>query len=116
MLPLLAVTALGEPIFDGKSLNGGEVVGGGKGTVADGVLVGECKVPDEQGILVYGRPVRDIRTSLQSRISDRNSGFYLRAERIEKKPLVRGFPIRGGRYRGRRRSWGDRRARLGLQT
>ena len=40
-------------IFDGKTLKGWEVVGGGTWTVERGVLKGECKKTDDQGILLY---------------------------------------------------------------
>ena len=72
-------------IFDGKSLKGWEVVGGGKWTVEDGgVLKGTCALADEQGVLVWEKPVKDFTARLQFRISGGNSGFYFRTERIKK--------------------------------
>jgi hypothetical protein len=92
MLLLLALLSTSDAIFDGKTMNGWEVVGGGKWTVeAGGVLRGQCTKADEQGVLLYEKPVKDFTASLDFRISEGNSGFYFRAERIEKQPLVRGF-------------------------
>lgn len=80
-----------DEIFDGKSLNGWEIVGGGRWTAEKGVLSGECKQADEQGILVYKDPVKDFTASLEFRISEGNSGFYFRTERIAEQPLVKGM-------------------------
>jgi hypothetical protein len=91
MLSLLLVAVAGTKIFDGKTLNGWEVVGGGKWTVNGGVLKGQCSKADEQGVLVYEKPVRDFTAKFQFRISGGNSGFYFRAERVEGQPLVKGF-------------------------
>lgn len=91
MLTALLLLVAGDSLFDGKTLEGWEVVGGGKWTVQEGVLKGECAVADEQGVLVYKRPVRDFEARLQFRISGGNSGFYFRAERVVGQPLVRGF-------------------------
>ncbi|MBX7132113.1 MAG: DUF1080 domain-containing protein [Fimbriimonadaceae bacterium] len=91
MLALLLCIASDTSIFDGRTLNGWEVVGGGKWTVADGVLKGTCTKSDEQGVLIYKKPVRDFNAKLQFRISEGNSGFYFRAERIKEQPLVKGF-------------------------
>lgn len=91
MLAILLLAASFDKIFDGHSLKGWEVVGGGKWTVKDGVLKGECSKTDEQGILVYEKPVKDFEAHLEFRISGGNSGFYFRAERIKEQPLVKGF-------------------------
>jgi hypothetical protein len=92
MLSLMLLLASAETkIFDGKTLNGWEVVGGGKWTVSSGVLKGECAKADEQGVLVYEKPVKDFTARLKFRISGGNSGFYFRAERIKEQPLVKGF-------------------------
>ena len=83
---------MGDAIFDGKTLDGWETVGGGKWTVeTGGVLKGQCVKADEQGLLVYKSPVRDFTASFDFRISEGNSGFYFRAERIDEQPLVKGF-------------------------
>jgi hypothetical protein len=92
MLSLMLLLASADAkIFDGKTLNGWEVVGGGKWSVAAGILRGECAKADEQGVLVYEKPVKDFTARLQFRISGGNSGFYFRAERVKEQPLVRGF-------------------------
>lgn len=78
-------------IFDGKTLKGWEVVGGGKWTVEGDVLKGVCAKADEQGVLVYEKPVGDFTARLKFRISEGNSGFYFRTERIKEQPLVKGF-------------------------
>lgn len=91
MLSLLMVLVAGDQIFDGKSLKGWEVVGGGKWTIEKGVLKGECTKADPQGVLVYEKPVKDFTAKLEFRISGGNSGFYFRAERVKEQPLVKGF-------------------------
>jgi hypothetical protein len=90
MVAVLLLLVAEQKIFDGKTLNGWETVGGGKWTVDGGVLKGQCAKADEQGILVYEKPVRDFTARLQFRISEGNSGFYFRAERIKEQPLVKG--------------------------
>ncbi|MBC8066092.1 MAG: DUF1080 domain-containing protein [Chlorobia bacterium] len=92
MLALLLALTTADKIFDGKTLNGWEVVGGGKWTVeSGGVLKGQCIKADEQGVLVYEKPVRDFNAKFEFRISGGNSGFYFRAERVAGQPLVKGF-------------------------
>ncbi|MCB8932376.1 MAG: DUF1080 domain-containing protein [Fimbriimonadaceae bacterium] len=91
MLAALLFFASADKIFDGKTLNGWEVVGGGQWTVDGGVLKGHCAQADEQGVLIYEKPVRDFEANLEFRISGGNSGFYFRAERIKEQPLVKGF-------------------------
>lgn len=78
-------------IFDGKTLTGWEVVGGGKWTVDGGTLKGSCAKEDEQGVLVYEKTVSDFTATLKFRISGGNSGFYFRTERIKEQPLVKGM-------------------------
>lgn len=80
-----------DQIFDGKTLAGWEVVGGGTWTVADGVLKGACKQADDQGLLVYKHPVTNFWATFEYRIASGNSGFYFRTERIKEQPLVKGF-------------------------
>ena len=92
MLSLMLLLASADAkIFDGKTLNGWEVVGGGKWSVSAGILRGECAKTDEQGVLVYEKPVKDFTARLQFRILGGNSGFYFRAERVKEQPLVKGF-------------------------
>lgn len=91
MLSLLLLAADQAKIFDGKSLTGWEVVGGGKWTVESGVLKGTCTKADEQGVLLWQKSVRDFAAKFEFRISDGNSGFYFRAERVEGQPLLKGF-------------------------
>lgn len=91
MLTALLLLSANNLIFNGKTLEGWEVVGGGRWTVDKGVLKGECSVTDEQGILLYERPVKDFRANLQFRITRGNSGFYFRTERTTAQPLVKGM-------------------------
>ncbi len=91
MLTLFVALAIGDQIFDGKSLKGWEVVGGGKWSVAGGVLKGECMKADPQGVLLYEKPVKNFTAHFEFRISGGNSGFYFRTERIKEQPLVKGF-------------------------
>jgi hypothetical protein len=92
MVTLLALTLGTTKIFNGKDLTGWEITGGGKWTVeAGGILKGTCGKADEQGILVYQKPVKDFTAKLQFRISGGNSGFYFRCERIKEQPLFKGM-------------------------
>lgn len=91
MLSLLAATVLSDLIFNGKNLDGWEVVGGGKWTVEKGVLAGTCAKADEQGVLIYKQPVRDFTATLEFKIAGGNSGFYFRTERVQGQPLLKGF-------------------------
>ncbi|MEZ0327714.1 MAG: DUF1080 domain-containing protein [Fimbriimonas sp.] len=91
MLTTLAFLLASHEIFDGKSLKGWEVLGGGKWTVQEGVLKGECTKAEEQGVLLYEKPVQDFTAKLQFRISEGNSGFYFRTELVKGQPLVKGF-------------------------
>jgi hypothetical protein len=89
---LACVVLAGEvAMFDGKSLDGWEVVGGGKWVAEGGVLRGTCAKADEQGVLVYKDAVKDFEARLEFRIADGNSGFYFRAERVKEQPLLKGF-------------------------
>ncbi len=90
---LLLLSQHSEPvkIFDGKSLHGWTVVGGGKWTVDSGVLKGVCTKADAQGILVYEKEVENFTAKLQFKISGGNSGFYFRTERTAEQPLVKGM-------------------------
>jgi hypothetical protein len=90
MLTLIALIAANDKIFDGKSLKGWEVVGGGTWTVEQGVLKGSCTKTDDQGILVYEKQVKDFTAQFQFKIAGGNSGFYFRTERIKEQPLVKG--------------------------
>lgn len=50
----LAASLLAQPLFNGKNLDGWEVIGGGQWTVtADGVLVGQ-RTGDLRALLVPG--------------------------------------------------------------
>lgn len=81
-----------QKIFDGKSMAGWEVVGGGTWTIEPGgVLKGVCAKADDQGILVYKKPVKNFKARLEFKIAGGNSGFYFRAERITDQPLVKGM-------------------------
>lgn len=91
MLTTVVALALGTEIFDGKSLKGWETIGGGMWSVEQGVLKGHCTKADEQGILLYEKPVKDFLANFEFRISEGNSGFYFRAERTVGQPLVKGF-------------------------
>lgn len=91
VVSLVAFVAISDKIFDGKTLTNWEVVGGGKWTVErGGILRGECKKSDEQGILLFKDSVTDFKAKLEFRISSGNSGFYFRAERVDGQPLVKG--------------------------
>ena len=91
MLTLLATLVIGDKIFDGSSLKGWTVVGGGTWAVEKGILTGKCKKADEQGVLLYEKPVKDFDAKVEFKISGGNSGFYFRCERVTGQPLLKGF-------------------------
>lgn len=92
MLATSLLLALGsDRIFNGKNLDGWTQVGGGTWKVERGVLIGECAKKDEQGILLYEKPVKDFTAHLEFRISGGNSGFYFRCEKLDAQPLVKGM-------------------------
>jgi hypothetical protein len=91
MIALLAVVLGSTKIFDGKSLAGWSIVGGGKWVAEKGVLRGSCAKADDQGILLYEKPVGDFTAKLKFRISGGNSGFYFRCETLKEQPLMRGM-------------------------
>lgn len=91
MLTAVAAFVLADKIFDGKSLKGWTVLGGGTWSVEKGVLKGTCTKTDDQGILLYEKPVKDFEANLEFRISSGNSGFYFRCEQTEAQPLVKGM-------------------------
>ena len=92
MLALLTLIVANDKIFDGKTLTAWTPVGGGKWTVErGGILRGECLKADDQGILLYEKPVKDFTAHLQFRISKGgNSGFYFRCEKLTAQPLLKG--------------------------
>ena len=92
MLALVALVLVNDRIFDGKSLDGWHAVGGGKWFVEKGVLTGTCLKADEQGILLYDKPVKDFTAKLKFRISaGGNSGFYFRCQKLDAQPLLKGM-------------------------
>lgn len=91
MLSLLVVALGSHKIFNGKNLDGWQVVGGGKWVVEKGVLKGSCEKADDQGILLYEKPVKDFSAKLEFRISGGNSGFYFRCEKLDAQPLLKGM-------------------------
>ena len=92
MLTLATILAA-QKIFDGKTLSGWSPIGGGKWTVEkEGVLKGMCAKADDQGILLWEKPVKDFTAKLKFRITKGgNSGFYFRCERLTAQPLLKGM-------------------------
>jgi Domain of Unknown Function (DUF1080) len=91
MVTSIALLLVADKMFDGKSLKGWTQLGGGTWVVEKGVLKGTCTKADDQGVLLYDKPVKDFEANLEFRISGGNSGFYFRCERLDAQPLFKGM-------------------------
>ena len=102
-----------EPLFDGTSLDGWTLAGGGTFSVEDGVLVGEqSKDEPRHGVLLFDRPLDDFTVRVEFRAPRGNSGLYFRCEPVDAPVVVHGFQAEmdadddvGGLYETGGRAW-----------
>ena len=106
-----------KKLFDGKTLNGWEVLPGGQWKVDNGVIVGhQDKTEQRHGMLLSKKTYSDFVVKLKYRAIKGNSGFYFRAERAKGKASVKGFQAEidatgkdvGGIYETSGRYWVSR--------
>lgn len=117
IVALLASAAQGEekfrPLFDGKSLDGWHVIGGGKWTVEDGAIRGKnVSSEPRHGHLVTDDQYGDFVLKLAFKAVAGNSGLYFRIEKVPGEIGVKGFQAEidakqdvGGLYETLGRAW-----------
>ncbi|MCF7959015.1 MAG: DUF1080 domain-containing protein [Phycisphaerae bacterium] len=105
------------PLFDGKTLNGWEVLPGGQWKVAHGVIVGaQDKTEKRHGMLLSKKAYTDFIVRMKYRAIQGNSGFYFRAQKVKSRVSVKGFQAEidsngmdvGGIYETAGRYWVSR--------
>lgn len=81
-----------KPLFDGKSLDGWETIGGGTWEVVDGILQGRAssEANEPNGMLYSKHPMTDGTYRIEYRFKKGDSGFFVRSEITEDKPFVNG--------------------------
>ncbi|MBW8015356.1 MAG: DUF1080 domain-containing protein [Planctomycetes bacterium] len=104
-------------MFDGKTLNGWEVLPGGKWKVENGAIVGsQDKSERRHGMLLSRKTYTDFIVKLKYKSLKGNSGFYFRAKRVKSGVSVNGFQAEidsggadvGGIYETAGRYWVSR--------
>ncbi len=102
-----------RPLFDGKSLAGWHVIGGGKWTIEEGVLHGKNVASEpKHGHLVTDDQYGDFTARLKYKSIAGNSGLYFRIEKVPGDVGVKGFQAEidaandiGGLYETHGRAW-----------
>jgi len=102
-----------EPLFDGTSLHGWTMSGGGHFTIKDGQLVGEQTKDDPRhGVLMLDRSLSDFTVRVEFKAAKGNSGLYFRSEPVDGPVVVHGFQAEidaendaGGLYETGGRAW-----------
>ena len=103
-----------QKLFDGKTLNGWEVLPGGEWKVENGILVGQQdKTEKRHGMLLSKKTYTDFIVKLKYKSLKGNSGFYFRTGRDEGNLSVKGFQAEideggvnvGGIYETSGRHW-----------
>ncbi|MCF7954714.1 MAG: DUF1080 domain-containing protein [Phycisphaerae bacterium] len=104
-------------LFDGKTLDGWEVLPGGQWKVEDGAIVGfQDKSEGRHGMLLSKKTYTDFIVKLKYKSLKGNSGFYFRSERVKSGVSVNGFQAEidsngadaGGIYETAGRYWVSR--------
>lgn len=102
-----------RPLFDGKSLDGWHIIGGGEWKVVDGAIVGTNVASEgRHGHLVTNDQYGDFSVRCQFQALKGNSGLYFRIEKIDGPVGVKGFQAEidaandiGGLYETFGRAW-----------
>ena len=101
-------------LFDGKTLDGMQPVGGGKWTVEDGAIVGHQSIADEKtGLMWITKPYENFAVKLKYKINKGNSGFFFRSQQIPNDNTgIKGIQVEvdrqpdcGGLYESGGRGW-----------
>lgn len=107
-------TAEVMPLFDGKTLEGMDPVGGGSWTVEDGVIVGRQAATDQStGLMWIKQPYDEFALKLKFKIDKGNSGFFFRSQQVPNNNTgIRGIQVEvdlkqdcGGLYESGGRGW-----------
>lgn len=101
------------PLFDGKTLSGWTPTPGGKWEMVDGILTGTSPKSDpKHGILLSPAAYTNFVARFQFRVTEGDSGFYFRVDRVPGAVGVHGFqaevdttPETGGLYETGGRAW-----------
>jgi hypothetical protein len=106
-----------KPLFDGKTLNGWQVLPGGNWKVENGAIVGfQDKSERRHGMLLSEKIYTDFIVRMKYKSLKGNSGFYFRSERVKSGVSVNGFQAEidsggadvGGIYETAGRYWVSR--------
>ena len=100
-------------LFDGKSLSGWSPAPGGSWEVVDGAILGKsAKAEKRHGILLSDKSYGDFVVRAKFKVTQGDSGFYFRSERVPSKVSVNGFQVEvdssqetGGLYETGGRAW-----------
>ena len=104
-------------LFDGKTLEGWEILPDGQWKVDNGTIVGfQDKTEPRHGMLLSKNVYTDFIVKLKYKSIQGNSGFYFRAKRVDSRVSVKGFQAEidsegrdiGGIYETAGRSWVSR--------
>jgi hypothetical protein len=107
-------TLVVRSLFDGKTLNGLESVGGGTWTVEDGAIVGRQTEEDAvTGLMWIKEPCENFAIKLKYKIDKGNSGFFFRSQQIPNDNTgIKGIQVEidrqpdcGGLYESGGRGW-----------
>ena len=102
------------PLFDGKTLNGMDPVGGGTWNVKDGEIIGLQSADDEvTGLMWIKQPYNEFALTLKYKIDKGNSGFFFRSQQVPNNNTgIRGIQVEvdrqtdcGGLYESGGRGW-----------
>jgi len=101
-------------LFDGKTLNGMDQVGGGTWNVEDGEIIGLQSADDEvTGLMWIKQPYDEFAVTLKYKIDKGNSGFFFRSQQVPNDNTgIRGIQVEvdrqtdcGGLYESGGRGW-----------
>jgi hypothetical protein len=101
-------------LFDGKTLDGMDTVGGGSWTVEDGAIVGRQAATDQStGLMWIKQPYEEFALTLKFKIDKGNSGFFFRSQQVLNNTTgIRGIQVEidqlpdcGGLYESGGRGW-----------
>ena len=104
-------------LFDGKTLDGWQVLPGGEWKVENGVIIGsQDKSERRHGMLLSDKTYTDFIVKLKYNSLKGNSGFYFRAKKVKSRVSVKGFQAEidaggadvGGIYETAGRYWVSR--------
>lgn len=101
------------PIFNGKDLDGWHALPGGEWKVEDGAILGTSEKSEKRhGLLVSDKEYSDFEARLKFKVTEGDSGFYFRAQKVDHVVGIKGFQAEvdtteetGGLYETLGRAW-----------